>query len=168
MKNSEIKELILQSLEHERGSVRVYETAIESAIAQDLRAEWTRYLNETRRHVQVLEGVCRKFELDPEATSPGRQAVRDLGDSLVATMRQARHAGDPVAAENVACECVVLAETKDFADWDALDLIARLCNHFPPLTHELVHQRRSERTRLAALPYAAGLMSVGRGAPASI
>ena len=32
----------------------------------------------------------------------------------------ALRAGDPAAAELVACECVVLAETKDHADWELI------------------------------------------------
>ena len=35
-------------------------------------------------------------------------------------MKMAQAAGDPAAAELVACECVVLAETKDHLDWELL------------------------------------------------
>jgi hypothetical protein len=35
-------------------------------------------------------------------------------------MKLARSGGDPAAAELVACECVVLAETKDHLDWELL------------------------------------------------
>ncbi len=35
-------------------------------------------------------------------------------------MKTARGAGDPAAAEIVACEAVVLAETKDHLDWELL------------------------------------------------
>ena len=79
MDRNQLNGLILQSLEHERGGVQVYETAVKAAVNDDLREEWTEYLEQTRRHVQILEGVCRKFELDPEEASPGRQIVRDLG-----------------------------------------------------------------------------------------
>ena len=72
MDRQQLKQLILQSLEHERGGVEVYETAVEAAVNDDLREEWTEYLEQTRRHVQILEGVCKKFEIDPEEESPGR------------------------------------------------------------------------------------------------
>ncbi len=100
--------------------MQVYETAVESAVNDDLRKEWQEYLSQTKRHVQILEGVCRKLEIDPEAQSPGRQIVHDLGASLVAAMKAAQEAGNPAAAQLVACECVVLAETKDHADWELL------------------------------------------------
>jgi rubrerythrin len=124
MDRNQLNGLILQSLEHERGGVQVYETAVEAAVNDDLREEWSEYLTQTRRHVQILEGVCRKFELDPEEPSPGRKIVHDLGASLVAAMRAAQDAGNPAAAQLVACECVVLAETKDHADWELLSKCA--------------------------------------------
>jgi hypothetical protein len=43
-----------------------------------------------------------------------------LGAALVAAMKEAQAAGDPAAAQLVACECVTLAETKDHADWELL------------------------------------------------
>jgi hypothetical protein len=48
------------------------------------------------------------------------QVVRHLGQSLVAAIEMARGAGDPAAAEIVACECVVHAETKDHLDWQLI------------------------------------------------
>ena len=39
------------------------------------------------------------------------------GQSLVQAMKMALAASNPAAAELVACECVVLAETKDHLDW---------------------------------------------------
>ena len=78
----QLEELLLQSLEHERGGVKVYQTAVECAQCEDLKKEWTKYLDQTRRHVQILEGVFKKFEIDPEKASPGRQIVADLGAAL--------------------------------------------------------------------------------------
>jgi hypothetical protein len=40
-------------------------------------------------------------------------------------MKKALAAGDPQAAELVACECVVLAETKDHADWELIGECAK-------------------------------------------
>jgi len=116
----QLQELLLQSLEHERGGVKVYQTALESASCEDLKKEWTKYLSQTRKHVQILEGVLQKFEIDPEQETAGREVVRSLGEALVGAMKKAQGAGDPAAAQLVACECVVIAETKDHADWELL------------------------------------------------
>ena len=58
-------------------------------------------------------GSSNAFGLDPEAQTPGRAVVRHIGQSLVKAMEMALGAGSPEAAEMVACECVVHAETKD-------------------------------------------------------
>lgn len=124
LNSGQLQELLIQSLEHERGGVLVYETAVRCAVDEDLREEWTEYLEQTRRHVQILEGVFTKFEIDTEQSSPGRKIVHGLGAALVAAMEEALAAGNPAAAQLVATECVVLAETKDHADWELLSKCA--------------------------------------------
>ena len=124
MKEQRLMELVVQSLEHEMGGVQVYETALTCAVNNDLSEEWTEYLQQTRKHVEVLRGLCEKLGFDPELPTPGREIVRTVGEALVAAMKKALSAGDPAAAEIVACECVVLAETKDHADWELLSQCA--------------------------------------------
>jgi len=120
-----LKELLLQSLEHERGGVIVYQTALECARNDDLRQEWEKYLAQTREHVTALLEVCTTMGIDPHEMTPGRKIVYHTGTSLVVTMKMALAAADPVAAELVACECVVLAETKDHFDWELIGECAK-------------------------------------------
>ena len=124
-KNFQLRELLLQSLEHERGGVLIYETALECVINKDLRREWSKYLEETRTHVELLTGACEALGLDPDEATPGRQVVQHTGKSLVIAMKMALAASDAAAAELVACECVVLAETKDHADWQLIGQCAK-------------------------------------------
>jgi rubrerythrin len=120
MNTKQVSELVLQSLEHELGGVKVYTTALTCAQNADLRKEWQEYLEQTKEHVVALESVCKALGLDPAQETPGRQVVRHVGAALVQAMELALKAGEPAAAELVACECVVLAETKDHADWQLL------------------------------------------------
>lgn len=122
--SAQLLELLYQSLETEAGGIRIYETAIACAVNEDLRKEWQGYLEETRTHHEVLMGVCDELGLNPDAQTPGRTVVAHIGQSLVQAMTKARQAGDPAAAELVACECVVLAETKDHANWELIGLCA--------------------------------------------
>jgi hypothetical protein len=122
---SQLKELLLQSLEHERGGVLVYQTALECALNRDLRKEWEKYLQQTRRHVEVLTTACAALGIDPHETTPGREIVHHLGKSLVVAMKMALAANDPPAAELVACDCVTLAETRDHFDWELIGLCAK-------------------------------------------
>jgi rubrerythrin len=121
IKRKQFQELILQSLEHEKGGVKIYEMALTCAKSKDLRKEWQEYLEQTQKHVQILQNVCRDLQIDPKEGSPGKEVVRHLGASLLKAMKLAKESGDPVAAQLVACECVVLAETKDHANWELLE-----------------------------------------------
>jgi rubrerythrin len=120
-----VKELILQSLEHEMGGVKIYETALKCAQNEDLKQEWQRYHQETERHVQILQDVCSQMQLDAEEQTPGRKIVHDMGRSLVAAIEAALGAGDPAQAECVAAECVVLAEEKDHSNWQLIGEVAK-------------------------------------------
>jgi rubrerythrin len=120
MKKQQVEELVLQSLEHEIGGVEVYTTALACVVNADLKKEWERYLKETRTHVTALEGVCKAMRLDAKRETAGRAVVRGLGRALVAAMTSALDAGNRAAAELVACESVVIAETKDHLDWELL------------------------------------------------
>lgn len=128
MEAKQLTELLLQSLEHEKGGVLVYETALECVINPDLRSEWEKYLEETRRHVRVLTDLFGVLGLDIYQETPGRLVVRHVGASLVQAMQMALTSGAPQAAQLVACECVVLAETKDHLDWELIGKCAAQLN----------------------------------------
>jgi rubrerythrin len=125
MDTQRLEELLLQSLEHELGGVKVYAKALECAQNSVLKQEWQEYLAQTQKHVSALETVCRALGVDPNRESPGRLVVRHVGAALVQAMELALNGGDPVGAELVACESVVLAETKDHADWQLLGKCAQ-------------------------------------------
>lgn len=116
----QVRELLLQSLVHERGGTLIYSTALECVVNDDLRDEWERYLDETIRHADILTGVCLAMGLDPDEMTPGCQIVQHNGKALVIAMKMALANGDREAAELVACDCVVLAETKDHANWELI------------------------------------------------
>jgi len=125
MEMAMVKELLLQSLEHEKGGVKVYETALKCVINEDLKEEWEKYHQETEHHVQVLQDVCSQMQLDPEELTPGRKIVHDMGESLVEAMEAALATGDKEAAQSVACDCVVIAETKDHANWGLIGEVSK-------------------------------------------
>jgi rubrerythrin len=125
MVDSQLKELLLQALEHERGGVLVYQTALECVLNEDLREEWEKYLEQTEKHVEILTTACEALGLDPDEMTPARKVVQHTGKSLVIAMKMALAAADPPAAELVACDCVVLAETKDHDNWQLIGECAK-------------------------------------------
>ena len=118
-------DLMYQALETEKGGVQIYTTALRLAINKDLREEWNKYLEQTKNHVQVVSDILTALGLDPDAETPGRKVVRYLGTSLVKTMELASRCADPQAAQIVAAECVVLAETKDHLNWELIGELAK-------------------------------------------
>ena len=125
MNNNQVHELLYQALETEAGGQKIYTKAIECAVNSDLQEEWEKYLDQTKTHHETLMEVFQKLELDPKAESPGRQVVRHHGESLLKAMEMAQKAGDASAAQLVAAECVVLAETKDHQNWSLLSEVAQ-------------------------------------------
>jgi hypothetical protein len=125
LNDDRVHELALQLLETELGGVEIYEHAIRCARNGDLRREWQEYLEQTRSHVQTARDLCESLGLDPDAQTPGRAVLRHIAESLVQAIEQAHAAGDPEAAQLVACECVVLAETKDHLNWELVEELAK-------------------------------------------
>ncbi|HEU4711195.1 MAG TPA: DUF892 family protein [Pyrinomonadaceae bacterium] len=120
MKDEQVRELLYQMLETEMGGVQVYTTALQCVENEDLREEWEKYLEQTQTHVTIVQECLQKLGLDPEEETPGRKVVRHIGESLVAAMEMALEEGEPGAAQLVATECVVHAETKDHMNWHLL------------------------------------------------
>lgn len=126
MDRSHLEELLYQAIETELGGERLYESAIENAVNEDLKKEWGKYLDETRSHQEILGRVFEVAGLDIGTESPGREVVRQKGEALVAAVRAARDADDPKIGELVAAESVVEAESKDHQNWE---LLGRLVAH---------------------------------------
>lgn len=122
--NAQLKSLLYQMLETEKGGVKIYTTALQCAINEDLKEEWTKYLEETRHHLEVVQEMFIQFNLDAQAVVPDAKIVSHIGESLVNAMNMAKQSGTPEAAQLVACECVVLAETKDHMNWELLSKCA--------------------------------------------
>ena len=106
MNTDNLNNLLYEALETEIGGVAVYSTALKCAQNDDLKKEWQ-------------EG------LDPAVETPGRKVVRHIGESLVKAMEMAKSSAPPEAAQIVAGECVVFAETKDHLNWELIGLAAK-------------------------------------------
>ena len=125
LKDEQVTELLYQALETEMGGVKIYETALKCAVNPDLKEEWEEYHEQTQNHVQIVLELMEKLGIDPETETPGREVVRRIGEALVEAMEMAlQNAPQREAAEIVACECVVLAETKDHLNWELIHEVA--------------------------------------------
>lgn len=124
MNQDQVHELLYQALETELGGIRVYETALQCTVNAELKHEWQEYLEQTEKHEHILRELFDTLKLDPDQETPGRQVVRHIGQSLVTAMEMALSAGTLEAAQLVAAECVVAAETKDHLNWELISAVA--------------------------------------------
>jgi hypothetical protein len=85
-----LRELLLQSLEHERGGLKIYQAALQCALNEVLKEEWEEYLEQTQNHVRVLTEVCTTLQLDPQEQPPGSNILHEMGGALVAAIEEAR------------------------------------------------------------------------------
>lgn len=125
MKKEQLHELLYQALETELGGVQVYTTALRCVVNEELKEEWEKYLEQTQNHVEIVKNTMTELGLDPATQTPGRKVVHHIGASLVKAMEMALGAGDPSAAQLVAAECVVLAESKDHLNWELIGEAAK-------------------------------------------
>lgn len=119
-----VTDLLYQALATERGGQLVYTAAIENATTPELQEEWQGYLDETRNHEQVLLGVFETFGLDPSKQTNSTLILDAKAKALVQSMKDAKAKLEPSAAELVAAECVVEAETKDHQNWELIGKLA--------------------------------------------
>jgi rubrerythrin len=125
MNRDQLHELLYQALETEQGGILVYQNALRCVLNADLKKEWEEYLEQTQNHERIIRDLFEAFDLDPEVETPGRAVVREIGESLVKAMDMALDAGPPEAAQLVAAECVILAETKDHQNWELIGEVAK-------------------------------------------
>jgi len=125
MKDEQVRELLYQAYETELGGVEVYTTALRCVENDELKEEWEEYLEQTKNHVEIVKDVLNKLGLNPDEETPGRKVVRHIGEALVQAMEMALSEGKPGAAQLVATEAVVLAETKDHQNWHLIGEVVK-------------------------------------------
>ena len=123
---AQLEDLVLQMMETELGGEKIYRAAIATAINGDLKEEWQGYLKETLHHQDVVRGLGATLGLNVDRQSPTRTVVGHIGKSLVQAIEMAQRTALPAAAQIVAAECVVLAETKDHSNWELLGRLAEV------------------------------------------
>ena len=145
MKQEQLTKLLYEALETEQGGIKIYETAVSAAVNDELKEEWEKYLEQTRTHEAILRDLFETMSLDPAKETPGRQIVRRIGQTLVEAMEMAMKAGDREAAQAVAAECVVLAETKDHLNWELLGEAAKKLTGAPGKALKEAHEEVEEQ-----------------------
>jgi rubrerythrin len=119
-----LRDKLSEFLAVEKGGLKLYELALQIVTDPVVSEKFREFREQTRKHETILIKVINTLGWDPEYVSPAakvaEQKATALQDTMVNTDGLPSHAIELNAIENI-----VLAETKDHADWELLGKIAR-------------------------------------------
>jgi rubrerythrin len=121
-------DLLSACLAHERCGVHLYRSVAMRTTMEELRDRYEHFGEETLEHVRLLEELITATGGDPMFVSPSARATEKAGAGLVETTYLLDGSIDANTAEVAMLEAVVLAETKDHANWELLAQLAAAIN----------------------------------------
>jgi rubrerythrin len=123
MNNEVVLDKLSEFLMVEQCGWQLYRVVGERATDAELQARYQEFGRETDRHRTILTGLIRQLGGDPDHVSPTARIAQAKSEAL---LQAALVAGPLSEAELEASdlENVVLAETKDHADWELLGQLA--------------------------------------------
>lgn len=122
-KRDELMDKLSEFLTVERGGVELYEAAIKIVRNREVKDKFREFHKQTMRHEEILTEIIEKLGGKPSYKSVGAKLAEAKAKALLKTMTDGK-AKTPAEAELNAIENIVIAETKDHADWELLGHIA--------------------------------------------
>ena len=107
----------------EMGGQKLYEKALGLVSDSEVRSKFREFHRQTIKHQKVLTDVIHRLGGNPRAQSPSAKVATEKAQALLRSMDRNGLSKDQ--AELNAIENIVLAETKDHADWELIGKIAR-------------------------------------------
>jgi rubrerythrin len=115
-----VTDLLSAFLAHEQCGVHLYRTVAGATANPILEAKYRSFLGETEKHVDVLTRLISQLGGDPQYVSPTARLVHAMNTHLIMGVVLATGSADELPREMAMLEAVLLAETKDHADWSFL------------------------------------------------
>ena len=119
-----IADFLSACLTHERCGAHLYRSVAGRTANPVLRARYEEFGREMMRHVEILENVIETSGGNPSYVSPLARAVEAADSKALEATFLGSGALDPVSAEMAILDAVLMAETVDHANWEALGLLA--------------------------------------------
>src|SRR3954447_12189847 len=123
-----VSDLLSAFLAHEQCGVHLYRTVAGATANPVLEAKYRMFLGDTERHVEVLTRLLTELGGEPQYVSPSARLVHAMNTHLIQGVVLAAGSADELPREMAMLEAVILAETKDHADWSFL---GALCDELP-------------------------------------
>jgi len=118
-----LMDVLSEFLAVEMGGQKLYEKALGLVSDSEVRSKFREFHRQTLKHQKVLTDVIHRLGGNPRAQSPGAKVATEKAQALLRSMDRNGLSKDQ--AELNAIENIVLAETKDHADWELIGKIAR-------------------------------------------
>ena len=119
-----VADLLSACLAHERCGAQLYRSVAGRTADAELRAQYEHFGAETREHVERLEQLIAAADGDPQYVSASARAAEKAGAGLLESTYLLGGSLDPMTAELVMLEAVMLAEAKDHSNWELLAQLA--------------------------------------------
>jgi len=120
---SALMDLLSEFLAVEEGGQQLYEKALELVFDSEVKTKFREFLKQTMTHQKVLTEIITRLGGNPRSQSRTAKIATMKAQSLLRTMGDRGLSRDQNQLN--AMENIVLAETKDHADWELLGKIAR-------------------------------------------
>jgi bacterioferritin (cytochrome b1) len=119
-----LKAALSEFLAVELGGQKLYERALKLVSDPEVQTRFREYHRQTLDHQRVLIGIIHKLDGNPRLQSATAKVAGEKARALLRTMGRAAGLSKDERQLN-AIENIVLAETKDHADWELIGKIAR-------------------------------------------
>ena len=141
-----VADLLSDCLAHERCGVHLYRSVAGRTADAELRDRYEHFGAETRDHVERLEQLIAAADGDPQYVSAAARATEKAAAGLLESTYLLSGSVDPMTAELVMLEAVMLAEAKDHSNWE---LLAQLAS---AMTDGTLRRRMRDRHQRGARP----------------
>jgi len=111
-------------LAHEQCGVHLYRVVAGASQNPILKGKYEKFLGQTERHVNILERLISALGGNPCYVSPTARLVHSMNTGMLQGVVLAAGSAEPLTRELAMLEAVLLAETKDHADWAFLAHLA--------------------------------------------
>ena len=120
---STLMDVLSEFLAVEMGGQKLYEKALTLVFDSEVKTKFREFHRQTIKHQKVLTDVIHKLGGNTRALSAGAKVATEKAQALLRSMDSNGLGKDQ--AELNAMENIVLAETKDHADWELIGKIAQ-------------------------------------------
>jgi rubrerythrin len=117
-------DLLSSFLAHEQGGFHLYRTVSTLTNNPMLQAKYKEFGGQTESHISVLEQLISGLGGNPGYVSPAARMVEAMNTKMVEAVVLLCGAADENTREQAMLEAVILAETKDHANWKLLGQLA--------------------------------------------